>query len=47
MVCMCVCVCLCVCGLHPALWGQNVYMAISKIAVLVGTFFGPHEEISL
>ncbi len=42
MVCVCVVV-------NPMLWGQNVptKMAISKILVLVGTFFGPHEETSL
>ncbi len=45
---MCV-VCVCVVQVYPTLWGQNVptTMAISKILVRVGTFFGPHEETSL
>ncbi len=44
-----VCVCVCVVQVNPTLWGQNVptTMAISKILVRVGTFFGPHEETSL
>ncbi len=58
-VCVCVCVCVgvvgvcvsvCVCVVQVyTLWGQNVptTMAISKILVRVGTFFGPHEETSL
>ncbi len=48
-VCVCVCVCVCVVQVNPTLWGQNVptRMAISKILVRVGTFFGPHEETSL
>ncbi len=39
----------CVVQVNPTLWGQNVptTMAISKILVRVGTFFGPHEETSL
>ncbi len=51
--CVCVCVrmraCVCVVQVYPTLWGQNVptTMAISKILVRVGTFFGPHEETSL
>ncbi len=46
---VCVCVCVCVVQVYPTLWGQNVptTMAISKILVRVGTFFGPHEETSL
>ncbi len=38
-----------VCGVvlaNPMLWGQNVQLAISKILVLVGNFFSPHEETS-
>ncbi len=48
-VCVSVCVCVCVVQVYPTLWGQNVptTMAISKILVRVGTFFGPHEETSL
>ncbi len=48
-VCVRVCVRVCVVQVYPTLWGQNVptTMAISKILVRVGTFFGPHEETSL
>ncbi len=48
-VCVCVCVCVGVVQVYPTLWGQNVptTMAISKILVRVGKFFGPHEETSL
>ncbi len=46
---VCVCARVCVVQVNPTLWGQNVptRMAISKILVRVGTFFGPHEETSL
>ncbi len=46
---ICIFVCVCVVQVNPTLWGQNVptRMAISKILVRVGTFFGPHEETSL
>ncbi len=48
-VCVVCVVCVCVVQVYPTLWGQNVptTMAISKILVRVGTFFGPHEETSL
>jgi len=47
--CVCVCVCVCVVQVNPTLWGQNVptKIAISKILVQVGIFFGPQQENSL
>lgn len=47
VICLFVCVCVCgVCVWGVCVWGVGVptKMAISKIIVLVGTFFGPHEE---